>query len=749
MTLPLVFKMAPAARDQVAAFTDKTGLAGPLAEVMVRRGFDAETFNQEIARPEPPTWQQFLTDRERQELYLAVKGRSVLVFGDYDVDGMAATAITVLALRQLAGAVSWQLPNRFQGGYGLTTAAVQAAFEAGVEVLVAVDCGITATEEAALAAELGLDLVVVDHHLPDAALPQARVIISPATAPGRPPLCGAGLAFVLTEALGLDPTGVLDLAALGTVADQVPLRGANRWIVQQGLRQISTSARAGLRSLLDQARVRRPLDEQDVAFRLAPRLNSLGRMGSPDDGVRLLLAEVDEAKTLAQRVEMVNAERREGLAALVAESEAAIAANPESGPILISGTGWSPGLIGILASRLCGQMGRPTVVAAVSGEQVIGSARGPIGTDVRQALAAAEGLLSRYGGHAQAAGFETSASALPRLWEILRRELAAQEAPTLTVDGVLTAAEAALVLSAQEQLKPFGASFETPRWLRPSAEIGGLRQIGDGGRHLAFSLDALSAVWWGGGEQGSLPALVDAIGGLEDDPFAHRSRLVVASLRPSLWEQAMDIWFSGAGEIEPSEGASLELLPWLDDWQTLADQVGSLLLVTADLSRAWARRESEPQVLPMGPGLSSGRWQEIEDEGWVRAWIGYLPPAEGMGQTIAFLDPPTVQEMQRWRARGWRQAYALPGRAKAPMLARADVVALWRQMGRVQASLPADPVKRQLSAQVLAELKLNGSEESDQKVDLLSSPTFGRFGARRHCVTVDVATVPPEPDSRG
>ncbi|MHB1506256.1 MAG: single-stranded-DNA-specific exonuclease RecJ [Sulfobacillus sp.] len=745
MTVPVGFQLAPVSRDLVAAFAAETGLSQPLAEVMVRRGFSAESFTQEIAEPQAPTWQQFLSEKQRQLLSQAVRGRSVLVFGDYDVDGLAATAITVLALEQVATKVRWQLPNRFQGGYGLSATAVQDAFDAGVEVLVAVDCGITAIDEATLAAELGLVMVVVDHHLPGAVLPQAAVIISPMVAPGRPPLCGAGLALMLTEALGLDGHSVLDLAALGTVADQVPLRGANRWIVQQGLRQINVSPRPGIRALLEQARVRRPIDEQDVAFRLAPRLNSLGRMGSPDDGVRLLLAEADDAKTLAQRVEMVNAERREGLAAIEAECEAAVAANPEVGPILISGDGWSPGLIGIVASRLCGRTGRPTVVAAVAEEQVIGSARGPIGSDVRRALGAAEGLLLRYGGHAQAAGFETTRTDLARLWQILRQELSDQTVPALSVDGVLSAATAPLVLTAQDQLKPFGASFEAPCWLSASGQIGGLRQIGDGGRHLAFSVDSLAAIWWGGGEQGPPPQLVDVAGGLENDPFAHRSRLVVAALRPSLWAEATDIWLGADqdGALGSGEDGGVELLAWPHDWQALADQVGSLLLVTADLKTAWANRQVQPQVLPIGPGLAQDRFRQIEAEGWVRAWLGYLPPLKPTGQTLVFLDPPTVPEMRQWRQRGWRQAYAMAGPGKGPLLARQDVVAAWRQRGQPGPWPPIDPLTRVLAAQVLAELGLDGSEDVEQKVDLLSSPTFERFGAERRCVTVGVAADPP------
>ncbi len=719
-----------------------TGLDAPLAEAMVRRGLIAERFGEEVLAPDPPDWRQFLTEAEQDRLKETVQGRSVLVFGDYDVDGLAATAMTVLALGPLARSVSWRLPNRFLGGYGLSLATVEAAAEDGVEVLVTVDCGITAVAEVARARELGLSVVVVDHHLPGDALPQASVTISPVLAAGRPPLCGAGLALILTWALAGDGAAVLDLAALGTLADQVPLLGANRWIVQRGLAAINQSPRPGLAALLEQARLARPLSAQDLAFRIAPRLNSLGRMGSPDDGVRLLLAEGAEARTLAQRVETVNAERREGLEVIEAEGLAALADQPAEGPILLAKDGWSPGLIGILASRLAGRTGRPAVVAAVVEEQVIGSARAPLGCDVRGALGAAAGLLSRYGGHAQAAGFETTRANLPRLWQVLRRELAGPFSSRLPVDGLLPVADAASVHAAQDRLAPFGASFEPLRWMVATGAVGSVRQIGEGGRHLAFTVGTLPAVWWSAAQHLPLPPLVDVAGQLEPDPYTRQSRLAVTALRPSLWTEVAEIWLDGADqadEADPGPAEGLQLVPWPGGWPALADRPGSLLLVTADLKAAWAGRLVERDVLPFGPGLEPARWQALQEEGWVRAWVGYWPPKVAGAHTLVFLDPPTEAELGRWRAAGWRQAYLLPQPAKGAPLVREDILAAWRRLGKAGPASAGDPWTAAAAAQVLAELGLNGGERGGDRVDLLSSPTFARFGCERSCVRVTLA----------
>lgn len=349
-------------------------------------------------------------------------GEKVMVHGDYDVDGIAGSVLLASWVRALGGRAGAIVPDRLCDGYDLSDAGVARAAKHGTEVLVTVDCGIAAHGPARRAAEAGMTVIVTDHHRPGGTLPDAFAVVNP-NQPGCPypnkNLCGAGVAFkigqLLASSLGRpaeESWNYLDLAALATIADMVPLAGENRTLARYGLRVLEDTSRPGLRALVQQAGLKSgaPLDSAAVAFGLAPRINAAGRVGDAMDAVRLLLTrDAAEARGLAAELNRKNRRRRRIEDRVVHEAMAALSANGEADPgpgVVVAGEGWHSGVIGIVASRLAERIFRPVIVVSFDGAKGRGSGRSIPAFDLHAAVASCREHLERFGGHHQAAGFD-------------------------------------------------------------------------------------------------------------------------------------------------------------------------------------------------------------------------------------------------------------------------------------------------------------------------------------------------------
>ena len=397
----------------------------------------------------------------------------VVVHGDYDVDGVAGAALLTRWLRSLGGRADAIVPHRVRHGYDLSAAGVARAVERRARVLVTVDCGIQACEPVRQAVAAGIDVIVTDHHRPDAALPPALAVVNPSQ-PGcaypNKDLCGAAVAFkvgqLVARALGRpddDAWEHLDLVALATIADQVPLSGENRTLARYGLRAAARSTRPGLAALLTRSRALRNgghLDAAAVAYRLAPRINAAGRVGDADVALRLLLtSDLAQAAALADELENANRERRRLEDHVLAE--AIEAATEDYDPardraVLVAKDGWHPGVVGIVASRLAERLFRPAAVVAMEGERGRGSVRSIPSFDVHAALSRCAEHVERFGGHRQAAGFDVRRDRLPGLRTAFRE----------TARSALGEAEPMPELAADLEIGLDETTRDLHRWLR-------------------------------------------------------------------------------------------------------------------------------------------------------------------------------------------------------------------------------------------------------------------------------------------
>jgi len=520
------YKAEPYDYAEVRELAGELGLSEPVAVTLVRRGYrtpeEARAF---LAADESYPPEAFKSMSAVVDLVLAAirEGKRVTVHGDFDVDGVCATTILVGALRELGAECDWLIPDRIADGYGLSAENMEKLAQRGTELLITVDCGITAVAEVALARSMGMQVVVTDHHQPGPELPDCP-ILHPAV-DGYPfeQLCGTAVAWKLSCALGResgagspgsrsrgvpgDPapdslaSADLDLVALATVADVVPLVGENRSLVKRGLAEVRRARRPGMRALLEAAKCEpSQLDEGDLAFRLAPRINAAGRLYRADAGVELFLTEEEgRAAEIAAELSRANSERRSTEREVDVAAEAARRELPEElrdgMGLVLAGEGWHPGVIGIVASRLVERHHRPVVVISLDSEgEGRGSGRSIPGFDLLAALEACGEHLESFGGHRAAAGLQLRAENL----EAFRAAFAAHAASVLgpedlkrteRVDAMVGGAGLGLELAEElQQLAPFGMGNPGVRLLVPSARVRDVRAMGKEGTHARFSL---------------------------------------------------------------------------------------------------------------------------------------------------------------------------------------------------------------------------------------------------------------------
>ena len=496
---------------------------GLLAGILAARGItDPTEALTLLAGEEELSDPMLLTDMDKacaRILEAIDKEQTIVVYGDYDVDGVTATALLYQHLKGMGASVKCMLPSREGDGYGLSKNAIQSIHDKGCQLIVTVDNGISALEEAEFAASLGVDLIVTDHHLPHDALPKAVAVVDPRRADDHSPfkgLCGAGVAFKLCAALdGCPPEEMLDycgdLAAVGTVADVMPLTGENRTLVKAGLKLLQQTDRPGISALLEEVGLGgKPITAENVSYAIAPRINAAGRMDNAVTALQLVLCEDEErAAELAHKLNEINVARQETEQEIVKAAQEQLDAEPailEDRVILIWGRDWHPGVIGIVASRLVEKTGRPVIVVSVDehGEGK-GSGRSVQGFNLHECIASCEDILLRFGGHAMAAGLSVREGNLPelrrRLNEWAARECAVLFTPPLECDLSIHLDRITVdSVRRLEQLAPYGAENPTPVFVLEKAVIDGIFSVSEG-KHCRLRLRqgnaSIYAVWFG------------------------------------------------------------------------------------------------------------------------------------------------------------------------------------------------------------------------------------------------------------
>jgi single-stranded-DNA-specific exonuclease len=493
-----------AAADRIAR---DCGLSPVTAAILARRGYETSAVVRDFlaaGERHDPLLLGNAAEACRLVLQHVERGSPIVVHGDYDVDGVCSTAVLVRALRGLGALPRWELPSRFDGGYGLSAATVERLAAQGAGLLVTTDCGITAVDEVELARARGIDVVVTDHHRPGERLPPCPVVHPGLGGYPFPELCATAVAYKLAEALyaaaGLDPVLAeeeLDLVALATICDLVPLRGENRRLVREGLRALGRTARPGLRELMRVCRI--PLAGEVPAraagFALGPRLNAAGRMQRADAALELLLTEDGRrAEEIAVELDGLNRDRRETETRITFAAEAAAAAEMHRPVLVLADEDWHPGIIGIVASRMVERHHRPCVLVAVQNGAGRGSGRSIAPYDLHAGLAACSRHLSRFGGHRMAAGLEIETAAIDDFRRDLARHAAGELAvddlrPVEHVDAVVPGGALGLEL-AEELLRlgPFGHGNAEPSLLVPAARLSGVAAMGDDGQHSRLTI---------------------------------------------------------------------------------------------------------------------------------------------------------------------------------------------------------------------------------------------------------------------
>jgi single-stranded-DNA-specific exonuclease len=444
-------------------------------------------------------------------------GERIAVYGDYDVDGVTATAILTDAIRGLGGEAFGHIPDRFSDGYGLTPAGLKAVRDRGAGLVVSVDCGINANKEIDYAAEIGLGVIVLDHHSPPPHLPEAEAIVDPKIIGPDGERCpveyeglaACGLTFTFVRALyaaagrSLDEQRYLELAALGTVADMVPLHGENRRIVRDGLRAIKQSRRPGLNALLETAGVdANKIDAENIAFRLAPRINAAGRLDSAYLALELLVTDDDErALDLAATLSDLNTRRQRMTEEACALARRMASEDTGSALVMVGHESMGQGIVGLVAGKLVEELYRPSIVYQRRDDYCSGSVRSIPEFDAVQCLARGDGLMARWGGHSQAGGFTVRTDQVERLKSVLREwaddQLAGMELqPAFEAD-----AEAPLSRLGRADLKwlpyfePCGQENPTPAFVSRNVPVMSVKTMGADGKHLRMKLKDGPASW--------------------------------------------------------------------------------------------------------------------------------------------------------------------------------------------------------------------------------------------------------------
>ena len=739
----------PAALD----LAGQLGVSRTMAEVLLRRGHgDAASARAFLEADGPRHDPLLLGDMSAacDRILAAIEGgERICVHGDYDADGICATALAVLVLRSLGAEVGWHLPSRFEEGYGVGAQALERLAGEGVKLVVTVDCGITATAEVARARELGMDVIVTDHHRPAEQLPDClRVCTRPSDYP-FPELCGTGVVLKLAEALyarsGRERDQLdqhLDLVALATVADVVPLLDENRGLVRAGLRRMARTAKPGLRALMAAARIDRTrVAAGDLGFRLGPRINAAGRLGHPGVALDLLLTDDDDrARELAAKLESLNRRRQsveEEILELAAEQvEARDAAWRERRAYVLASPDWHEGVIGIVASRLVERYGRPVVLIAIGDEGAKGSGRSIPAYDLHAGLSACAGELEKFGGHRAAAGLSIDPLRIERFAELLAEHAAAaldgqDLGRAVHVDAVVAPSELSLELADElARLEPCGLGNPGVTLLAPATTLTSVETMSEG-KHVRMAVELggfrCRAVGFGMGRDA--PVLRQS--GRHDVAFRLQRNQWNGTVTPQMLVRAVRTLDAQAPAADPRpslagrSGCLVDARGQGTQIATIARLLAGgddVLVVVAERARRQAMLTGVLHPARFGAaGIALAEWDELPGA------------ADGFG-ALVLLDPPQderllplVGELAERAAvhvvwGGAEIAFARSVAAEREPL-RPALAAVWRAArDGVTPLLPARTVAACL--RVLEELGLDPSVPPADRVDLEASASF-------------------------
>jgi single-stranded-DNA-specific exonuclease len=781
------YRAEPYSYAEARALAGELGLSEPVAVTLVRRGYrtpdEARAF---LAAEESHPPGAFRSIGAVVELVRTAidAGSRITVHGDFDVDGVCATAILVGALRELGAEADWLIPDRIADGYGLCASNVEKLAERGTELLITVDCGITSVAEVKLAKELGMEVVVTDHHQPGETQPDCP-ILHPAI-DGYPfeDLCGTAVAWKLATALRESDPRDLDLVALATVADVVPLVGENRSLVRKGLEEVRRARRPGIRALLEAAKCEpTQVDEGDLAFRLAPRINAAGRLYRADAGVELFLTEDEaRAKEIAAELSRANSERRATEREVDAAAEAARRELPdelrEAPGMVLAGEGWHPGVIGIVASRLAERHHKPVIAISLDDRgQGRGSGRSIPGFDLLAALEACAEHLEGFGGHKAAAGLQLRAERVEAFQAAFAAHASSVLGPedlrrTERVDAVVGGAGLDLELAEElQRLAPFGMGNPGVRLLVPAARVRDVRTMGEG-RHARFSLHS-----------GSHRALGVAFGRAslgvgEDEPVDAAVRLEINRWNGSVEPRLV------LRELFPREAASPEAAAatWWQDFERelTTPSTGRNVesgLTNRPVGREVVRPRSSPAAV-VGELASAGggevlavvacveRRAALAADRVILADAAALEAEPGLAERfehVVFVDPPQFAQVEQLATLGEGYVHLAWGEAEhrfacsmldEQLARRETLIAAFRDLreageasgeellGALRGSgrHPRSPATAARCLRVLSELELvQGVAEagsgrvgvvSSEGTDLERSPAYRAYGAR-------------------
>ncbi len=533
------WRIASANAAAVSRLAAELGVAPLLAQCLLNRGVTDATTAASYLHPRlkelSDPFRLPNMDRAVERLWQAIRtGESIVLFGDYDVDGVTATTLLMAVLAELGGQVKYYLPNRMDDGYGLNREAVEKCLErTPATLLVALDCGSTAIDAVTWLGEKGVDVLVFDHHQPSSPAPQAHAIVNPHLLPADQPgmagpyheLCSVGIAFKAAHALikhgrqlgdqrcaAYDLKPLLDLVALGTVADIVPLIGENRILVTAGLEWLGRTRRPGLQAMMQKAQVSRPLNVHAVGFQLAPRLNAAGRLEDAEAALRLLTtSSASEAEQLAGVLETNNRDRQELERQITTEVIEAVRARfkADHDYVIVEGSEkWHIGVVGIVASRVLRQFYRPTILLGGDGEVWRGSGRSIEGFDLADALRECHGLLLRHGGHAMAAGVSLESSQVDafreRLNHIAQERIQPEQLrPALRLDAEVVLGDInEKTIQDLALLEPVGQGNPCVQLMARGVHMVRSMRMGKEQQHLKLWITdgnvTHEAVWWGG-----------------------------------------------------------------------------------------------------------------------------------------------------------------------------------------------------------------------------------------------------------
>ena len=538
-------------------------LSGPAVQLLLSRGIGtSKAFDQFLHPTGLPYSSDLLAGVEAAVPRLAravQSGETVAVFGDFDVDGITGTAILTETLTRLGAKVIPYLPHPVLEGHGMSSSSIHSLMSQGASLIVTVDCGISDAEAVSFARRSGVQVIITDHHTPLADRPDAIAIVNPRM-PGNvypfPELCGAGIAYklaiALLEAAGQQPdSSLLELVALGTVADLVPLRDENRYLVQQGLAALGHTKRPGLIALLRRVNLEgRQIRAEDISFRIAPRLNSSGRMAHPETSLRLLLTrDQSEADRLATQLEHYNTQRRD-LTDAACEIAVGRISDLDRIPaiIIIYDDAFTPGINGLIASRLAETFNRPAVALARTDDlHLVASARSPGTLNLIEAISKCEDLLVRYGGHAAAAGFTVRDADFDAVSGRLRGIASAaiglfepEQAIDIHAEGSLDQLLSPELARLCDQLEPFGKENPTPLFLTRRAQVVNWGYVGARGQHLKLNVTSggrtVDALSWNHPPDWPGYSTVDLVFQLAEDRYRgeRRTYLRIEDLRPAV-----------------------------------------------------------------------------------------------------------------------------------------------------------------------------------------------------------------------